>query len=76
MEMITPTQQPDLHWLNSSNSKEFLTPFSQKLVSITQQEHIELKSQVNYYKAQFSIAKEKIKKLEQEIQKKDGKIKD
>ncbi len=68
MEMITTTQQPDLHWLNSSNSKEFVMPFSQKMVSITQQEHIELKSQVNYYKAQFSIAKEKITKLEQVIQ--------
>ena len=76
MEIITLTQQPNLHWLNSSNSKELLTPFSQKRVSITQQEHIELKSQVNYYKAQFSIAKDKIKKLEQKIQEKEGKIKD
>jgi len=76
MEIITLTQQPNLHWLNSSNSKELLTPFSQKRVSITQQEHIELKSQVNYYKKLHDIAKEKIKKLEQKIQEKDGKIKD
>ena len=76
MEMITPIQHPNLQWTDLNSSRELLTPYSQKMVLITQETYIELKSQVNYYKKQHELAKEKIKKLEQKIQEKEGKIKD
>ena len=51
MEMTTKIQKPEFSGLNSTYGKELLTPFGQKMVSITQQEYIELTSQVNYWKA-------------------------
>lgn len=52
------------------------TPFSQEMVTLCKQEHIELIHQINYWQAQHAKAKEKIEQLEQESLRKDGKIKD
>jgi transposase len=51
-------------------------PFSQKMVTITKQEHIELIHQINYWQAQHAQAKNRIAQLEQEKRYQDGKIKD
>ena len=70
----------DLQALSPDGSKSTFstapTPFQQEMVSMTKQDHIKLTSQVNYWKAQHAIAKEKITKLEQLIHFKEGQIKD
>ena len=71
MEMTT-----DLPALASDCSNSSLTLFEQEMVSITKQDYINLTSQINYWKAQHSIAKEKLKKLQQKIYFKEGQIKD
>ncbi len=50
--------------------------FTQEMVSITKQEHIELTHQANYWQAQHSKAKEKITQLEQKVLCLEGKVKD
>ncbi len=51
-------------------------PFSQQWVTITKQEHIDLRHRASYWEAQHGRAKSKIEALEQEIILKDAKIKD
>ncbi len=51
-------------------------PFSQEWVTITKQDHIELRHRASYWEAQHARAKSKIEELEQEIVLKDAKIKD
>jgi transposase len=52
------------------------SPFSQQWVTITKQEHIQLRHQANYWEAQHARAINRIGELEQEILLKDAKIKD
>ena len=52
------------------------SPFSQQWVTITKQEHIELRHQASYWEAQHARAINRIGELEQEILLKDAKIKD
>jgi transposase len=75
------TTSPILHQPGSPNSQPVFdglasTPFSQEMVIISKQEHIDLIHQINYWKAQHAKAKEKIGRLEQEKLHQAGKIKD
>jgi len=76
MEMTTEIQSLESNWLDSIHSREILTPFGQKVVSITKQKYIEIISQVNYWKAQHTQSNKKIAQLEQELLLSKGKIKD
>ncbi len=51
-------------------------PFAQQLVTMTKQEHIELRQRANYLDAQLTRAQQRIKDLEQKLIFKDAKIKD
>ena len=52
------------------------SPFAQQWITITKQEHIDLRHRANYWEAQHGQAKSRIEALEQEIILKDAKIKD
>ena len=52
------------------------TPFSQQWVTITKQEHIDLRHRASYWEAQHARVKSQIEALKQEIILKDAKIKD
>ncbi|MEA3276713.1 MAG: hypothetical protein U9Q81_15750, partial [Pseudomonadota bacterium] len=52
------------------------TPFSRQHVSLTKQEHIELKSQIAFWKAQHERALKREKALEKELEKAKGEIRD
>ena len=52
------------------------TLFSQQWVSITKQEHIDLRHRASYWEAQHGRAKSQIEALKQEMILKDAKIKD
>ena len=52
------------------------SPFAQEWVTITKQEHIELRHRASYWEVQHGRAKAKIAQLEQELVVKDAKIKD
>jgi len=53
-----------------------LHPFDQKIVSLTQAEHIELKQQINYWKSQYELLKKKNQTLKQDLDLANAKIKD
>lgn len=73
--MTTNTQEPIPDIPNVSFNHDS-TPFEQEMVLLTKQESIQLTTQINYWRAQHSKAKEKISKLEQQIHYKEGQIKD
>ena len=75
MEITTNTQAPIPDIPNVSFNHDS-TPFEQEMVLLTKQESIQLTTQINYWRAQHSKAKEKISKLEQQIHYKEGQIKD
>ena len=75
METTTDLQQAIPDCSNGSFSTT-PAPFEQEMVTITKQEYIELRAQKNYWEAQHAKTQEKIKKLEQKIQFKEGQIKD
>jgi len=52
------------------------SPFSQKWVTVTKQEHIDLSARAKYWEALHARAKSQIEVLKQEIVLKDAKIKD
>jgi transposase len=52
------------------------SPFAHEWVTISKQEHIELRHRASYWEAQHGRAKAKIAQLEQELVVKDAKIKD
>ena len=66
----------ELHRPLSCHDEGRLPPFSQEWVTITKQEHIELRHRASYWEAQHARAKSKIEELEREIALKDAKIKD
>jgi len=76
MKTATDIQQFASDYLNVTNNRAITSPFEQEMVSIMKQEYIKLTSQINYWKAQHAIAKEKITKLEQKILFNKGQIKD
>lgn len=69
-----PTPQP--HHRSGCLDEDDGAPFAQQLVTITKQEHIELRHRANYLEAQLSRAQSKIKDLEQQVLLKEAKIKD
>ena len=52
------------------------TPFSQNIVQLTQAEHIELKWNGNYWKAQYEQLKQKHEELQQELESAHAKLRD
>lgn len=58
------------------SGEQALLPFAQKIIELTQEEHIELKSQASYWKALHSRQKIEIKALRQELEQSHAKIKD
>jgi transposase len=52
------------------------TPFSREQVWLTKQEHIELKSQIAFWKRQHERALKREKALEKELEKAKGEIRD
>jgi transposase len=69
-----PTTDP--HRLVVCREEGRLAPFSQQWVTITKQEHIELRHRASYWEVQHARAKARIEALEQEIALKEAKIKD
>ena len=53
-----------------------LMPFSEKIVQLTQAEHIELKWQGNYWKSQYAQLKKQNEKLKQELELAQATIRD
>lgn len=51
-------------------------PFAQQFVTLTRQEHIELKAQAHYYKRLHQRAQEKIAELEKELEHQKAKVRD
>lgn len=51
-------------------------PFTQKIVHLTQAEHIELKQNANYWESQYEILKKKYQALQHELDLANAKIKD
>jgi len=62
--------------ISEVSDKQTLLPFAQKIVELTQAEHIELKSQASYWKALHSRQKREIEALKQELEQSHAKIKD
>ncbi|MCP3972470.1 MAG: hypothetical protein GY717_19545, partial [Rhodobacteraceae bacterium] len=52
------------------------TPFSQEVVMLSKQEHIELKAQASYWKAQHGRALEREAGLGREIEQLRGRVRD
>ncbi len=77
MSIISNTQQTEQSPVPFIGAQGVVpTPFSQEWVSITKQEHIELKSQIAFWKYQHTQAKESLEVLRAENLYKDGVIKD
>ena len=67
---------PSSRELTISHEKGQRAPFAERWVTITQQEHIELRHRASYWEAQYRRIKSKLEELEQELVLKDAKIKD
>ena len=68
----TPEPQQPLACLDKGQP----TPFSREWVTITKQEHIDLRHRASYWEAQHGRVKTQVEALKQEIILKDAKIKD
>jgi transposase len=62
--------------LQSNVDIDSRNPFSQQQVTITKAEHIDLIQRANYWEALHAQLKEKCARLEEEIQRKDARIRD
>jgi transposase len=71
MDASTPTLTPSLLTEHSSAA-----PFANEMVVLTKQVHIDLKRQVNYYKAQHKSALERITFLTKQVENEKAKVRD
>ncbi len=76
MEAILTQNTPAAPQASGNAGGATACPFSQEWITITKQEHIELKSQASYWKAQHDQVKIKLEKANQKISEYLGKIKD
>lgn len=71
----TPPRAESYRLLGDDDERQ-RAPFAQESVTISKQEHIELRHRASYWEAQHARAKSKVEALEQEIVLKDARIKD
>ena len=75
METLPCDAQQAAHPRTGDDVEE-VSPFSQKWVRLTKEEHIALTHRANYWEAQYAQLKQKFDRAEAESQRKDAKIKD